>query len=67
MRLLISKGAEVNKKTTKQYSKYEAGLTPLDLAIIGNRTEVISVLREHGGEVSDKRRRELEKFKTTTD
>ena len=40
--LLIAKGADVNAKTKR-------GDTPLDQAIQLNRTEIVDLLREHGG------------------
>ena len=44
--LLIAKGADVD-------AKIEAGLRPLDLAIMRNRTETAALLRKHGGKTGE--------------
>ena len=44
--LLIEKGADVN-------AKLEGGRTPLDVAIVQNKTETADLLRKHGGKTGE--------------
>ena len=44
--LLIAEGADVNEKNNK-------GITPLDDAISNRRTEIINLLRKHGGKTGE--------------
>ena len=53
--LLISKGADVNAMNLSPPGRRIGGMTPLDMATLGNRTEIADLLRKHGG----KTRREL--------
>ncbi|MDP6527170.1 MAG: ankyrin repeat domain-containing protein [Kiritimatiellia bacterium] len=46
LQLLIDKGANVNAKDDK-------GRTPLDLAMINNKTETADLLRKHGGKTGE--------------
>ena len=48
--LLIARGADVNTKI--EVGDYK-GQTPLDGAIQWNRTEIVDLLRKHGGKTSE--------------
>ena len=54
--LLISKGADVNAMNLSPPGRRIGGMTPLDMATLGNRTEIATLLRKHGG----KTKKELE-------
>ena len=54
--LLISKGAGVNAMNLSPPGRRIGGMTPLDMATLGNRTEIADLLRKHGG----KTKKELE-------
>ena len=47
--LLISKGADVNAMNLSPPGRRIGGMTPLDMATLGNRTEIATLLRKHGG------------------
>ena len=47
--LLISKGAGVNAMNLSPPGRRIGGMTPLDMATLGNRTEIAALLRKHGG------------------
>ena len=47
--LLIAEGADVNAMNLSPPGRRIGGMTPLDMAILGNRTEIADFLRKHGG------------------
>ena len=47
--LLISKGADVNAMNLSPPGRRIGGMTPLEMATLGNRTEIADLLRKHGG------------------
>ena len=47
--LLISKGAGVNAMNLSPPGRRIGGMTPLDMATLGNRTEIANLIRKHGG------------------
>ncbi len=47
--LLIAKGADVNAMNLSPPGREIGGMTPLDMAILGNRNEIADLLRKHGG------------------
>ena len=50
--LLISKGADVNAMNQSPPGRRIGGMTPLDMATLGNRTEIAALLRKHGGKTA---------------
>ena len=50
--LLISKGADVNAMNLSPPGRRIGGMTPLDMATLGNRTEIAALLRKHGGKTA---------------
>ena len=50
--LLISKGADVNAMNLSPPGRRIGGMTPLDMATLGKRTEIADLLRKHGGKTS---------------
>jgi ankyrin repeat protein len=51
--LLISKGADVNAMNLSPPGRRIGGMTPLDMATLGNRTETANLLRKHGGKTGE--------------
>ena len=51
--LLISKGAGVNAMNLSPPGRRIGGMTPLDMATLGNRTEIADLLRKHGGKTGE--------------
>jgi len=51
--LLISKGAGVNAMNLSPPGRRIGGMTPLDMATLGNRTEIAALLRKHGGKTGE--------------
>ena len=47
--LLIAKGADVNAMNLSPPGREIGGMTPLDMATLGNRTEIANLIRKHGG------------------
>ena len=47
--LLIAKGADVNAINLSPPGRRIGGMTPLDMATLGNRTEIANLIRKHGG------------------
>ena len=47
--LLIAKGADVNAMNLSPPGREIGGMTPLDMAILGNRNEIADLLRKYGG------------------
>ena len=50
--LLIDKGADVNAMNLSPPGRRIGGMTPLDMAILGNRNEIADLLRKHGGKTA---------------
>ena len=50
--LLISQGADVNAMNMSPPGRRIGGMTPLDMAILGNRSEIAALLRKHGGKTA---------------
>ena len=50
--LLISKGADVNAMNMSPPGRRIGGMTPLDMATLGNRPEIAALLRKHGGKTA---------------
>ena len=50
--LLISKGADVNAMNMSPPGRRIGGMTPLDMATLGNRTEIAALLRKQGGKTA---------------
>ena len=50
--LLISKGADVNAMNMSPPGRRIGGMTPLDMATLGNRHEIAALLRKHGGKTA---------------
>jgi ankyrin repeat protein len=48
-KMLIEKGAGVNPLTEKKMDDYPADSTPLDIAELRGNTEVVALIKEHGG------------------
>ena len=51
--LLIAKGADVNAMNLSPPGREIGGMTPLDMAILGNRNEIADLLRKHGGKTAE--------------
>ena len=51
--LLISKGADVNAINMSPPGRRIGGMTPLDMAILGNRNELAALIRKHGGKTGE--------------
>ena len=51
--LLISKGADVNAMNLSPPGRRIGGMTPLDMATLGKRTEIADLLRKHGGKTGE--------------
>ena len=51
--LLIAKGADVNAMNLSPPGREIGGMTPLDMAILGNRNEIAALLRNHGGKTRE--------------
>ena len=51
--LLISKGADVNAMNLSPPGRRIGGMTPLDMATLGNRNEIVDLLRKHGGKTRE--------------
>jgi len=51
--LLISKGADVNAMNLSPPGRRIGGMTPLDMATLGKRTEIADLLRKHGGKTAE--------------
>ena len=50
--LLISKGADVNAMNMSPPGRRIGGMTPLDMATLGNRPKIVALLRKHGGKTA---------------
>jgi cytohesin len=50
--LLINKGADVNAMNMSPPGRRIGGMTPLDMATLGNRPEIAQLLRKHGGKTA---------------
>ena len=50
--LLISKGANVNAMNMSPPGRRIGGMTPLDMATLGNRHEIAALLRKNGGKTA---------------
>ena len=51
--LLIAKGADVNAMNLSPPGRRIGGMTPLDMATLGNRNEIVDLLRKHGGKTRE--------------
>ncbi len=51
--LLIAKGADVNAMNLSPPGRRIGRMTPLDMATLGNRTEIADLLRKHGGKTGE--------------
>ena len=50
--MLIRKGADVNAMNMSPPGRRIGGMTPLDMATLGNRHEIAALLRKHGGKTA---------------
>ena len=51
--LLIAKGADVNAMNLSPPGRRIGGMTPLDMATLVNRNEIVDLLRKHGGKTRE--------------
>ena len=53
VQLQLAAGADVNAMNLSPPGREIGGMTPLDMAILGNRNELAALIRKHGGKTGE--------------